>query len=76
MKVSYQSRITLEPGKRSGHPCIRGLRITVYDILGYLAAGMTITEVLEDFPMLTHDDIVACLQYAADRERQSILVAA
>ncbi len=75
INASYQSRITLEPGKRSGHPCIRGLRITVYDILRYLAAGMTIAEVLEDFPMLTAEDIVACLQYAADRERQTIVVA-
>lgn len=72
MKASYQSRITLEPGKRSGLPCIRGLRMTVADILGYLAAGMTIAELLEDFPMLTHTDIMACLQYAADQGATSI----
>jgi len=72
MKASYQSRITLEPGKRSGHPCLRGLRITVADILSYLAAGMTIAELLDDFPMLTQEDIVACLQYTADQGASSI----
>lgn len=74
--ASYHERITLEPGKRSGHPCIRGLRITVYDVLGYLAAGMTAAEILDDFPMLMLDDIQACLSYAADRERQTVLLAA
>jgi uncharacterized protein (DUF433 family) len=64
-------RITIEPGKRSGKPCIRGMRITVYDVLSYLAAGMTYQEVLEDFPYLTQEDILACLSYAADRERQT-----
>ena len=60
--------ITLEPGKRGGRPCIRGLRITVYDVLGMLASGMTHAQILEDFPELTEDDIHAVLQYAADRE--------
>jgi uncharacterized protein (DUF433 family) len=62
----YKDIITLEPGKRSGKPCIRGLRITVQDILGYLASGMTIEEIIDDFPELTREDILACLAYAAD----------
>ena len=57
--------ITIEPGKRSGRPCIRGLRIAVHDVLSYLASGMTIDEVLEDFPMLTREDVLACLAYDA-----------
>jgi uncharacterized protein (DUF433 family) len=72
----YRELITLEPGKRSGKPCIRGLRITVYDVLSYLASGMTIDEILSDFPVLTREDILAALSYAADRERQSIIVKA
>jgi uncharacterized protein (DUF433 family) len=76
MDQSYRQRITIEPGKRSGHPCIRGLRITVYDVLSYLAAGMTTEEILADFPLLTQADIQACLSYAADRERQLVLLAA
>jgi uncharacterized protein (DUF433 family) len=75
MDQSYRQRITIEPGKRSGHPCIRGLRITVYDVLSYLAAGMTTEEILADFPLLTQTDIQACLSYAADRERQLVLLA-
>jgi uncharacterized protein (DUF433 family) len=67
--MDYRQYITLEPGKRSGKPCIRGMRMTVYDVLGYLAAGMTTEEVLADFPYLTREDILACLAYAADRER-------
>lgn len=63
------SRITLEPGKRGGRPCIRGLRITVYDVLSYLAAGMSEDEILADFPSLEREDIRACLAFAADRER-------
>lgn len=70
----YRSRITLEAGKRSGKPCVRGMRITVYDVLSYLAAGMSVPEILEDFPYLTIMDVQACLEYAADRERQ-VLVA-
>ena len=62
--------ITIEPGKRSGQPCIRGLRITVQDVLEYLAGGMTTDEILVDFPDLTEEDIRACLAYAADRERR------
>jgi uncharacterized protein (DUF433 family) len=69
MSTSYQDIITLEPGKRSGKPTIRGLRITVYDVLSYLAAGMSTDEILADFPYLTREDIQACLSYAADRER-------
>jgi uncharacterized protein (DUF433 family) len=74
--MSYQDIITLEPGKRSGKPCIRGMRITVYDILSYLASGMTQDEILQDFPYLTSTDILACLSYAADRERLTLTVAA
>lgn len=62
--------ITLEPGKRGGRPCIRGLRITVYDVLSMLSSGMSHAEILEDFPELTHEDILSVLAYAADREHQ------
>ena len=72
--TDYTDIITLEPGKRSGKPCIRGLRITVYDVLSYLAAGMTVDEILGDFPDLTREDILACLSYAADREHHTIVV--
>jgi uncharacterized protein (DUF433 family) len=68
--MDYRSIITIEPGKRAGKPCIRGLRITVYDVLDYLAAGMTEAEIVRDFPDLTVDDIRACLAFAADRERR------
>ena len=68
--MDYTSRITIEPGKRGGKPCVRGLRITVYDILEYLASGMTEDEILRDFPELERDDIRACLAFAADRERK------
>jgi uncharacterized protein (DUF433 family) len=74
--MNYQDIITLEPGKRSGKPCIRGMRITVYDILSYLASGMTHTEILTDFPYLTQQDILACLAYAADREQKTLIIAA
>jgi uncharacterized protein (DUF433 family) len=67
--VDYRKIITLEPGKRSGKPCIRGMRITVYDVLDYLAGGMTTAEILRDFPYLTEEDIRACLAFAADREK-------
>lgn len=70
--MQHQGIITLEPGKRSGQPCIRGMRITVYDVLSYLAAGMTPEQILEDFPFLTRADILACLGYAADRERRTL----
>jgi uncharacterized protein (DUF433 family) len=72
--VDYSQIITIEPGKRSGKPCIRGLRITVYDILGYMAAGMSQTEILADFPDLSETDIRACLAYAADAERRLEIV--
>lgn len=68
--MTYSDLITMEPGKRGGKPCIRGLRITVYDVLDYLASGMTHADVLRDFPYLTEQDIRACLAYAADRERK------
>lgn len=71
--MKYQDIITIEPGKRGGKPCIRGMRITVYDVLSYLASGMTEQEILEDFPYLTADDIRACLSYAADRERRLVV---
>ena len=71
---AVKSRITIESGKRGGKPCIRGMRITVYDVLSYLAAGMSIDEILDDFPSLTHEDILACLSYAADRERRTLIV--
>jgi uncharacterized protein (DUF433 family) len=68
--MDYSQIITIEPGKRGGKPCIRGMRITVYDLLEYLASGMSEDEILSDFPDLTRDDIRACLQFAADRERR------
>jgi uncharacterized protein (DUF433 family) len=74
MNDQWRSRITMEPGKRGGRPCIRGMRITVYDVLSYLAAGMIVAQVLDDFPYLTQEDIQACFAFAAERER-SMLVA-
>lgn len=65
----------IEPGKRGGRPCIRHMRIAVADVLGWLAAGQTHTEILDDFPELTEDDIRACLAYAADRERRLVTIA-
>ena len=73
--MDYQDIITIEPGKRSGKPCIRGMRITVYDILEYLAGGMTEAEILEDFSELTLEDIKACLTFAADREKKLFIAA-
>ena len=70
MSVDYHKIITIEPGKRSGQPCIRGMRITVYDILEYLAGGMTVAEVLHDFPYLTREDILACFAFAAEPKRR------
>ena len=67
--MNYTNIITIESNKRSGKPCIRDLRITVYDVLEYLAGGMSIEEILADFPELTRDDIKACLAFAANRER-------
>lgn len=68
--MNYHDIITIEPGKRSGKPCIRGMRITVYDILEYLASGMSQEEILQDFSELTSEDIKACLAFAADREKR------
>jgi uncharacterized protein (DUF433 family) len=68
----YQSRITIEPGKRSGKPCIRGMRITVYDVLEYLASGMSEEDILDDFPELEKEDIRACVAFAAARERRLV----
>jgi uncharacterized protein (DUF433 family) len=70
--MNYQDRISIEPGKRGGKPCIRGMRITVYDVLEYLASGMSEPEILDDFPDLTQEDIRACLAFAADRERKLV----
>jgi uncharacterized protein (DUF433 family) len=72
--MHYAQIITIEPGKRSGKACIRGLRITVYDILDYMAGGMTHEEILDDFPDLIEEDIRACLAFAADRERKFDIV--
>ncbi len=74
--MDYRSIITIEPGKRGGKPCIRGLRITVYDVLDYLASGMSEKEILADFPDLTAADIRACLAFAADRERRLVSIPA
>jgi uncharacterized protein (DUF433 family) len=73
--MDYKKVITIEAGKRSGKPCIRGMRITVYDILEYLAGGMTEAEILEDFSELTSEDIKVCLTFAAEREIKLFLVA-
>jgi uncharacterized protein (DUF433 family) len=74
--MDYRKIITMEPGKRSGKPCIRGLRVTVYDVLDYLASGMTPEQIVADFPYLTLEDIQACLSYAADRERHALVAEA
>ena len=70
--MGYQDRITIEAGKRGGKPCIRGLRITVYDVLEYLASGMSEEQILRDFPDLAREDIRACLAFAADRDRKVV----
>ena len=70
--MDYRSIVTIEPGKRGGRPCIRHMRITVADVLGWLAAGMSHDQIIADFPELTENDILATLAYAADRERRSI----
>ena len=74
--MEFSQIITMEPGKRGGKPCIRGLRVTVYDVLEYLASGMTHAQILQDFPYLTEEDIRACLAFAADRERKLEILAA
>jgi uncharacterized protein (DUF433 family) len=68
-------RITIEPGKRGGRPCIRGMRITVYDVLSLLATGISEQDILVDYPELDHEDILACLSYAAEREHRSTQIA-
>jgi uncharacterized protein (DUF433 family) len=73
--MSYQDIITIDPGKRGGRPTVRGMRIAVADVLGWLAAGMTHAQILADYPELTEDDIRACLAYAADRERRLVTAA-
>ena len=70
--MNYQDIISIEPGKRGGKPCIRGMRITVYDVLEYLASGMSDQEIMDDCPDLTREDIRACLAFAADRERRLV----
>jgi uncharacterized protein (DUF433 family) len=72
--MDWRSRITVEVGKRGGKPCIRGLRITVSEVLEYLASGMSEDEILRDFPDLTRDDLRACLAFAADRERKFVSI--
>ena len=74
--MNYSNIITIQPGKRSGKPCIRGMRITVVDVLEYLASGMTEAEILRDFPELTPDDIHACLSFAAEREKKLLMAIA
>lgn len=74
--VDYRQIITMEPGKCGGSPCVRGMRITVSDVLDYLASGMTVEEILADFPDLTPDDIQACLAFAADRGRRVVAIPA
>ena len=73
--MNYRNIITMEPGKRGGRPCVRGMRITVADVLGWLAAGMSHDQILAEYPELTEGDIRACLAYAADRERRVITAA-
>lgn len=75
-EMNYLEHITVESGKRGGKPCVRGLRITVYEVLEYLASEMTEQEILADFPDLTHEDLKACLAYAADRERRLMTIPA
>lgn len=72
--MDFRDIITIEPGKRGGKPTIRGMRITVYDVLEYMASGMSEQEILADFPYLTKDDILACFQFAANRERAMLAV--
>ncbi len=70
--MNYHNIITIEPDKRGGKPCIRRMRITIYDVLGWLAEGMSFAEILDDFPELTEEDIKACLEFAADREHRLV----
>lgn len=70
--MDWKNHITIDPEKRGGKPCIRGLRTTVHDVLEYLASGMSEEDILKDFPNLTREDICACLAFAADRERKLV----
>lgn len=72
--MNYHDYITIDPAKRGGQPCVRGLRITVYEVLDYLASDMTEEEILADFPDLTHEDLKACIAFAAERERRLQMV--
>jgi len=72
--MQFENIITMESGKRGGKPCVRGMRITVYEVLEYLASGMTENEILSDFPYLTKEDIRACLSFAAQRERSMVTI--
>ena len=74
--MNYQDYITIDPNKRGGKPCVRGLRITVYEVLEYLASDMTEADILDDFPDLTREDLKACIAFAADRERRLVTVPA
>jgi uncharacterized protein (DUF433 family) len=74
--MDYRDHITIDPNKRGGKPCVRGLRITVYEVLEYLASDMTEEQILADFPDLTRDDLKACIAFAADRERRLVTVPA
>ena len=74
--MDYRAIITMDPAKRGGKPCVRGLRITVYDVLDYLASGMSIPQIISDFPDLTEQDVRACLAFAADRERRLLSIPA
>jgi uncharacterized protein (DUF433 family) len=76
MNNKYSNIITIEPGKRSGKPCIRHMRITVYDVLTWLASGMSYDEILKEYPELTREDILACLSFAAEREHNVLAVSA
>jgi uncharacterized protein (DUF433 family) len=74
--MDYRDYITIDPNKRGGKPCVRGLRITVYEVLEYLASDMTEAEILDDFPDLTREDLKSCIAFAADRERRLLTVPA
>ena len=74
--MNYRDYITIDPNKRGGKPCVRGLRITVYEVLEYLASDMTEAQILKDFPDLTREDLKACIAFAADRERRLLTVPA
>jgi uncharacterized protein (DUF433 family) len=74
--MDYRDYITIDPDKRGGKPCVRGLRITVYEVLEYLASDMTEEQILADFPDLTRNDLKACIAFAADREHKLITVPA